>query len=269
MKVLISTVLFLVLGTGTTLAQNGYDLFQQALGKERVHGDLEEAIQLYKRIVETHANQRGLAAKALLQMGRCYEKLGKQQARKIYQQVLEEYSDQPKVLVLARAGLSRLTVEPTPPTPTMTVRELMRSGEQRQGEVSDPTNDRLFDIGSDGQIFVYTDWRTGDLAMKNMATGEVRSFYGTDWDSKEFFEDPVLSPDDKKVAFVRYANRAGVTTRIEVDSVEGGNRETLYDSKDNGNMLTCDWSPDGKNILISIQAADRSVFLATLAVCRT
>ena len=199
-------------------------------------------------------------------MGRCYEKLGKQQARKIYQQVLEEYSDQPKVLVLARAGLSRLTVEPTPPTPTMTVRELMRSGEQRQGEVSDPTNDPFFDISSDGQIFVYTDWRTGDLAMKNMATGEVRSFYGTDWGSKEFFEDPVLSPDDKKVAFVRYPNRVGVTTRIEVDSVEGENRETLYDPKDNGNMLTCDWSPDGKNILISVQAADRSVFLATLGL---
>ena len=28
-------VLFLAFGTGTTLAQNGYDLFQQALVKER------------------------------------------------------------------------------------------------------------------------------------------------------------------------------------------------------------------------------------------
>ena len=76
MKVLISTVLFLVLGTGTTVAQNGYDLFQQALGKERVHGDLEEAIQLYKRIVETHANQRGLAAKAFTTDGPVLREIG-------------------------------------------------------------------------------------------------------------------------------------------------------------------------------------------------
>ncbi|MDA2927191.1 tetratricopeptide repeat protein [Acidobacteria bacterium AH-259-G07] len=267
MKVLVSTVLFLVLGTGTTLTQNGYDLFQQALVKERVHGDLEEAIQLYQRIVETHANQRELAAKALLQMGQCYEKLGKQQARKIYQQVLEEYSDQPKVLVLAREGLSRLTVEPTPLPPTMTVREFMRSGEQRQGEVSGPTNDRFFDVSSDGQIFVYTDWGTGDLAIKNVATGEVRALYGIDWGStKEFFENPVLSPDDKKVAYVRYPNRAGLTTRIDVDSIEGGNRETVYDSNDSGNLGSHDWSRDGENILISIQAADGSVFLATVSL---
>ena len=263
MKVLISAMLFLVLGTGTTLAQNGYDLFQQALVQERVHGDLKEAIQLYQRIVETHANHRDLAAKALLQIGQCYEKLGKQQARKIYQQVLEEYSDQPKVLVLAREGLSRLTVEPTPPSRTMTVREFMRSGDQRQGEVSDPTNDPYFIVSSDGQIFVYTDWRTGDLAIKNVATGEVRGFYGVDWqNSNEFFEDPVLSPGDKKVAYVSY----GLTTRIGVDSTEGGNRETVYDSNDIVNMFTRDWSPDGENILISIQAADRSVFLATLSL---
>ena len=39
----------------------------------------------------------------------------------------------------------------------------MRSGEQQQGEISDPTNDAFFAISSDGQIFVYTDYRTGVL----------------------------------------------------------------------------------------------------------
>ena len=47
----------------------------------------------------------------------------------------------------------------------------MRSGEQQQGEISDPTNDAFFAISSDGQIFVYTDYRTGDLATMNMAAG--------------------------------------------------------------------------------------------------
>ena len=113
-------------------------------------------------------------------------------------------------------------------------------------------------------MFVYTNWNTGDLATRNMTTGEVRSFYGTDWSSIEFFEDPVVSLDDTQVAYVRYGNRAGETTRIEIDSIEGGHRETVYDANDQVNLFNLDWSPDGEHILISGEAADRSAFLATL-----
>ena len=150
----------------------------------------------------------------------------------------------------------------------MTVRELMRSGEQPPGDVQVVPGPG-FAVSGDGQMFIYTDWNTGDLATRNMETGEVRGLYGVSWqnDSIEFFEDPVLSPDDKTVVFMRYPNgRGGAddTTRIEVDSIEGGHRETLYDAKDLINMFTKDWSLDGENILVSSEAADRSVFLATL-----
>ncbi len=77
LKVFIVGVLFLVFGTGTTLAQNGYDLFHQALVKERAEGNFEEAIQLYQRITEEFAGDRTLAARALVQMGQGYEKLGR------------------------------------------------------------------------------------------------------------------------------------------------------------------------------------------------
>ena len=93
----------------------------------------------------------------------------------------------------------------------MTVRELMRSGEREPGDVQDIPGAALA-VSDNGQMFFYTDWTTGDLAMKNIATGEVRSCYGTDWENAiEFFEDPVLSPDDKKVAYMRYGNRTGET----------------------------------------------------------
>jgi TolB protein len=154
------------------------------------------------------------------------------------------------------------------PSPALTVRELMRSGELPWGEVSDPTIDPWFAISGDGQVFVYTDWRTGDLATKNMATAEKRGLYGVDWrgDSEEWFQTPVMSPNEERVAFVRYPQRTGGTTRIEVDSIEGGNRETVHDFTGLANVSTHDWSPDGENILLSIQAEDRSVFLATLSL---
>ena len=51
-------------------------LMQAAHQKQLVEGQLEEAIQIYKRIVQEHPGNRVVAAKALLEMGQCYEKLG-------------------------------------------------------------------------------------------------------------------------------------------------------------------------------------------------
>src|SRR5512139_3644661 len=65
-----------------------------AMHKEQVEGDLKAAIKLYQRIVEESAANRAVAAKALLQMGQCYEKLGQADARKAYQQLLSRYADQ-------------------------------------------------------------------------------------------------------------------------------------------------------------------------------
>jgi tetratricopeptide (TPR) repeat protein len=57
-------------------AESGADLFQKALVKERAAGNLEEAIQLYERVAREFRSDRALAARALVQAARCYEKLG-------------------------------------------------------------------------------------------------------------------------------------------------------------------------------------------------
>lgn len=44
--------------------QNGYDLFQKALVKERAEGKLEEAIQIYEQIIREFSTDRALVAKA-------------------------------------------------------------------------------------------------------------------------------------------------------------------------------------------------------------
>ena len=92
----------------TLLGAQGYDLFQQALAKERAEGKLEEAIALYQRIVSDRGADRALAARALVQVGGCYEKLGSPEAQKAYQRVIQEFSDQPEMVRLARARLTAL-----------------------------------------------------------------------------------------------------------------------------------------------------------------
>ena len=55
------------------LAQQGQDLYQQALRKENVEGDLQAAIELYQRIAREFAEDRALVARALVHMGLSYE----------------------------------------------------------------------------------------------------------------------------------------------------------------------------------------------------
>src|SRR5712691_10063914 len=84
-------------------------LMQAAHQKQLVEGQLEEAIQLYRRIVQEHAGSRAVAAKALLEMGLCYEKLGNTEARKAYERLLRDYGDQNEAVVQARARLAVLS----------------------------------------------------------------------------------------------------------------------------------------------------------------
>jgi len=77
----------LVLQTTAPAAQSGYDLFQKALAAERANGNLQQAIELYQRVVREFASDRALAARALLRMADCYAKLGNAQARAIYERI--------------------------------------------------------------------------------------------------------------------------------------------------------------------------------------
>src|ERR1700758_1651858 len=100
--------LMLVLAAGAARAQSGYDLFQQALVKERAEGQLEQAIALYQRVVREYATDRPLAAKALVQLGQAYEKLGRDEAGQAYQRVLRDYAEQRDQVTAARARLAAL-----------------------------------------------------------------------------------------------------------------------------------------------------------------
>ena len=52
-------------------------LLQSGLYKEDVNGDLEAAIKIYEQVLKESPQDRAVVAKALIQMGGCYEKLGK------------------------------------------------------------------------------------------------------------------------------------------------------------------------------------------------
>ena len=95
-------------------AQNPSQLFQQALLKENGEGNLKAAIKIYEQIVADDNSGRELRAKALLHMGRCWEKMGKAEARNAYERLVNEFKDQQDVAGEAQIRLIALEKQNEP-----------------------------------------------------------------------------------------------------------------------------------------------------------
>lgn len=102
------------------IQQSAEQLYQSGLYKEEVEGELEGAIEIYEKILVDFPENESTAAKALYHIGMCYEKLGKQEALKAYQRLIDEYPGQKQEVALAKERLARLTeaMEKVPHKPT-------------------------------------------------------------------------------------------------------------------------------------------------------
>jgi hypothetical protein len=218
--------------------QSGHDLFQQALVKERAEGNLQEAIDLYDRIVQDFADDHALAAKALVQMGRCYEKLGRAEARKAYQRVIRDYADQAEPLQVARARLAALT---RPLQAGMSVRRVWAG----------PDADTDGEISPDGRFLSFVDWGTGDLAIRDLTTVSNRRL--TDkgpWTvSQEFALYSRWSPDGTKIAYDGYAGTGDRCNDLRLVDIASAQSRVVYDPGEESCVVLVDWSPDGRKIL--------------------
>jgi Tol biopolymer transport system component len=244
-SIIIIVGLLVALGAGFSAPQSSHDLFQKALVKERTEGNLEDAIQLYQRIVREFAEDRPLAAKALLQMGQCYEKLGNAEARKAYERLVRDYADQNEVAAQARTRLAALR-KPA-------VRE---SGMATRRIWAGPDVDILGSVSSDGRYLSYTDWETGDLAIRDLETGKNRRLTNKgSWDgSSEYAEFSAVSPDGKQVAYA-WSNKDD-SYDLRLIGSDGSKPTTLYVNADVEWIQPATWSPDGKHILATFTRKD-------------
>ena len=237
-RLLAGTILVGMLATSSAIAQKddqGEVMLQAAKQKQFVDGDLEKAIQLYKNIVANYSGKRPLAAKALLEMGQCYEKLGNTEARKAYERLLRDYGDQNEAVVAARKRLAALG-QPTGSsngTEMVTRRVWAGPGEYIGGSLS-----------PDGRYLSCVDWATGDLALRDLATGKMRHLTNNT-ESGEYAFFSTISPDGKQVAYDWFGKNGPDLRLVRWD---GSAPRVLYASK-GIYPFPMGWSPDGKYIL--------------------
>ncbi|MFH1006507.1 MAG: DUF2092 domain-containing protein, partial [Candidatus Latescibacterota bacterium] len=89
-------------------AETAAELYQEGLMKEDAEGDLEAAIEVYRKIVEKHSDEASVAAKAQLHIGMCYEKSGQEKAKEAYQKVIEGFPTETGIVQQARERLNAL-----------------------------------------------------------------------------------------------------------------------------------------------------------------
>jgi len=99
---------FRVANSSTQGVQSADAMLGAALHLEEVEGNLEAAIDAYKRFLAQCGGNESLAAKAQLHIGICYEKLGLRKARIAYQTVIDNYPQQQEAVKAAKERISRL-----------------------------------------------------------------------------------------------------------------------------------------------------------------
>jgi Tol biopolymer transport system component len=226
------------LATTPVLAQSGHDLFQQALVKERADGDLRGAIGLYEQIAREFFEDRALSAKALVQMGQCYEKLGSTEAERAYQRVVREFGDQEAPVAQARTRLAALErAAQAAETVSITTRLILREAKA----------DWLA-ITPDARHAVVTLSGSDDLALRDIASGETRRL--TDdatWDEPWAYAwAAAVSPDGRQVAYGWWVQNE--PSQVRVVGTEGSGPEVLYAEEACGGW-PLDWSSDAGTLL--------------------
>jgi len=250
----------IVLASGAPSAQEPERQFKAAMNTEMVDGNLKAAIEQYKKVAAS--GNRVLAAQALVRMAECYQKLGDSEAQKIYQRLVRDYADQPEAAAVAKARLSRGTTPPIASSAGMVNRRVWSPGE-------DPS---FGTVSADGRFLSYTDWSSGDLFVRDFATGRNRRVTnkGPFSQSSAFAEESAISRDGRSVAYSWWGTVDGKGNyELRVASLEGNalrEPRLLVRNDDIGWLAPADWSPDGNWIAVMVARVDRTGQLALVSV---
>jgi Tol biopolymer transport system component len=199
-------------------AQDADRLLKSARSIETVDGNLRRAIAQYRKVIQTGV--RKASAEALLGIADCHRKLGDAEAKKFYEQILREYADQTDTAAVARA---RLGIGADRDASGIVAREVW----------SGPGVDILGSVSPDGRHLSFTDWESGDLAVRDLTTGQNRRLTtkGSWTVSGEFAEESIFSHDGKHIIYSWY--RKDIRWDIRRIAVAGPAAvpQVLYESK--------------------------------------
>ena len=233
-------VAFVLAGAGQ---QSAEQLYKTGLYEEEVGGNLQKAIGIYQDILNRFPDNRGIAAMAQLHIGLCYDKLGTSEAEKAFQKVIDNYPEQSEAVREAKEKLAVL----------LRSRALIKTGDTefklRQVWAGSEV-DILGNVSPDGRYLSFVDWQTGDLAIREIATGTNRRVTNKgSWEqSPEFALFSTWAPDSRRIVYQWWTKDEIYELRV-IDINNPAPRVLPLSIKKDDYVHPFDWSPDGKFIL--------------------
>jgi Tol biopolymer transport system component len=246
-------LVFMFIGVSSGYAQQTAEqLYQSGLYKEEIEGKLDAAIKIYETIINQYPGNRSVAAKTQLHIGLCYEKLGNAEARKAFESVVRDYADQADVAAEARTRLAALAgAAGASGSSTLAVRRVW-SGADVTGKVS-----------PDGRFLSFTNWETGDVAIRDLTTGQNR-LVTDNHDPYRYIEPSVPSPDSKSIAYTCDINDSFDLYVVGID----GSKPRVLNTTGNGvlNHIPVAWTPDSRHLLAEFVKTDGNSDMMLLTV---
>ena len=245
-----AAALVLIAPAGAQKNSEADTMLAAAQQKETLEGDPNAAIKQYSAIVAKYTKtDRAVTAMALVHIAECYQKIGDAQARKFYEQVVREYGDQKEAVALARVGLGGR------PQDSTVVRRVWAGGDVDAHSLS-----------ADGRLLSYADGETGDLAVRDLQTGESRrlTHKGSWQESNDMVDGSSLSPDGRQVAYQWFsaASKPGEKEDLRVVGTaprsESSKPRVIYRNHDFQFVHPVGWLADGQTVVVHGQRRDFS-----------
>jgi WD40 repeat protein len=256
--ILWTTVFVLIaLSVAALSPQSAQDLFQKALTEERAEGNLEEAIAIYQKISEESADET-LAAEAQLRIGICYEKLGRTEALKAYQAVIERFPNQSEQVAEARARLAELEMNDEGAIPKNHLYSSVHDNFYLEYQSLSPDSTRLLGV----------DFHAGqNVVYKDLASGKFVNVTNFDWKSEGhgWTYSPVWSRDGRRIAF-RFGGWENPIEELRITDLNGDSRTIYRCEVKEETIYPVDWFPGESTILAIHTDKDKAIRLGTIPV---
>ena len=112
----------------------------------------------------------------------------------------------------------------------------------------------------DGRLLTDVDWSTGDLAVKDLESGEYRRVTdkGSWAESGDYAEWSVFAPDGQRIAYTWFDGRGGEYS-VRTIALDGSDTRVLLPPREDIEYTQVeDWSTDGQWILVMVSRSDRT-----------